>query len=592
MFDLRWARRDQWSQQPAVPAPSASAFHRGDVEKVLNLVWREHCVECAAPECYRTCALYEARADGHCARFKYGIYPNSDLAGQFNFGADIFFRRWGKLEATLGPATAGIPLLPHPVQTGLSRLPLWMQNRSAFVRRAFPSGSLDFDAFIVECHNPSSDTVPLILSHDVYDGDRQHTRLRESFDLQPGLNSFSVPFSRFDLADASGYLRLYLGNASAEARLVFTWLDFVTFRPGRRPAMPGAHAGVPAAKVKCVAWDLDNTVWRGTFIETTDPSTLTLMPGVAECIRALDARGIIQTVVSRNDRNEVWPTLERLGLAEYFVYPAINWGQKSENLKQVAERINIGLDTFALIDDSPQQRHEIGLALPQVRVYAETEIPTLINRPEVDVPITAASATRRLSYLASMHRDEVQASFGDDYENFLRACEIRLRFFEPRSDADLLRCWELVQRTNQLNLSGRRYTLDEFKAHMRDAGTRGFAVHYQDKFGDYGIVGFGSLNLAAPALEDFVLSCRVAQQRVEHAFLDWVADALHRRGAPVLHASLVKTARNGPLRQVFSDLHFDVTGDGDRVEMTLDLSRPRNVTPLATITADASAFTS
>lgn len=590
MFDVRWAKPQEWSEQPAASADGPSALDRNDVARALHVVWQEHCVECAVPDCYRTCALYEARADGNCARFKYGIYPNPGFSGQFEFGADIHFRRWAKLEAALGPASASIPIVPHGLEQQFSQLPLWIQNRSARVLHALSGGPLDFDAFVIECHNPSAAAVTLILTYDIYEHDRQRTLFRESFTIAPGRNFFSVPFGRFSMTSPSGFLRLYLDDADGEARLIFSWLDFVKFKPGHDPSTARAAAVSPAAKVKCVAWDLDNTLWRGTLVETQPTASLTLAPGVMDLIRGLDARGIIQTIVSRNDHPQAWAEIERLGLADYFIAPAINWGQKSGNLRTVAERINLGLDTFALIDDSPQQRHEVALALPQVRVYADTDIPQLLTRPEFNVPITEASASRRLSYLASMRREEVQATFDGRYEDFLRACEMQLQFFRPQSDAEILRCWELVQRTNQLNLSGRRYTLEEFTAHLRDADTAGCGIRYQDKFGDYGIVGFVSVRLAPapPALVDFVLSCRVAQQRVEHAFLIWLSSQLRTRGADSLRVHLRKTARNGPLQQVFADLPFTVVAEtAEQIDMTLDLSHPLPPQDLARVSAEA-----
>ena len=89
--------------------------------------------------------------------------------------------------------------------------------------------------------------------------------------------------------------------------------------------------------------------------------------------RRRDERGILQTVVSKNDHEAAWEQIERLGLAEFFLHPAINWGQKSNNLRQIASRLNIGLDSFALIDDAAFERAEVAGSLKQVRVYSEQQ---------------------------------------------------------------------------------------------------------------------------------------------------------------------------------------------------------------------------
>src|SRR5438105_10164366 len=160
-----------------------------------------------------------------------------------------------------------------------------------------------------------------------------------------------------------------------------------------------AQAAAPADKVKCVAWDLDNTLWEGTLLED-GPDGCRLRPEVRALIERLDERGILQTAVSKNDHDDAWAVVERLGLQDYFLYPAINWGQKSANLKQIAERLNIGIDTFAFVDDSPFERAEVAAALPMVRVYSPEQLAGLLERPELDVPVTEMSRKRRLSYLA------------------------------------------------------------------------------------------------------------------------------------------------------------------------------------------------
>jgi FkbH-like protein len=585
MFETQWAGRQAWNEQPAVSASGPSALNRDHVQRTLYLIWREHCVECAEPDCFKTCSLYVPRADGKCARFRYGIYPNPAFRGHFDFGADIHFRRWGKLEAAVDITSLAIPASPHFVQEAFSHLPFRFQNRAARDITRVTDAQLDFDEFVIECYCPSPEPFNLILAYSVFDAGIGKPMYRHAFNIQPGPNFFTIPFKNFGLR-RSGYLRLCPEDAAGEKRLIFSWLDFVKFKNGHRVTTPEAPKPVGAAKIKCVAWDLDNTLWNGTLVETLDPSVLELRPGVLDLLKALDERGIIQTVVSKNDHAPAWAQIERLGLADYFVYPAINWGQKSENLKEVAARININLDTFALLDDSALQRSEVQAALPQVRVYAETDIPFLLGLAEFDVPVTDASRTRRLSYLASMRREEVQATFHGSYEDFLVDCRMEMCVFAPQERRDLLRCWELVQRTNQLNLSSRRYSFEEFQKLLADGDLLGLAIKYKDKFGDYGTVGFASVDQpnGVPALADFVLSCRVAQQRVEHMFLKWLAGRLRARGAPEFRIRLTKTSRNGPLRQVFSDLAFEVIAETEEVaELRLPLDSEIRIRDVATI---------
>lgn len=161
------------------------------------------------------------------------------------------------------------------------------------------------------------------------------------------------------------------------------WCDFVQGN--------AIESEKPAEKVKCVVWDLDNTLWNGTLIETDNPEDLKIRPGVLEIIHELDQRGIIQSIASKNDMDVAWPVVEKLGIAEYFLYPQIHWNAKSDSIRQIAKALNIGIDTFAFIDDSNFERMQVQSALPQVRVYDEKELQNILQRPEFKVMVTEES---------------------------------------------------------------------------------------------------------------------------------------------------------------------------------------------------------
>src|SRR5262245_44229810 len=102
--------------------------------------------------------------------------------------------------------------------------------------------------------------------------------------------------------------------------------------------------------LKCVVWDLDNTVWDGIWLEDEEVRP---KPGVAEVIRVLDERGVLHSIASRNDHEAAMAKLAELGLAEYFLYPRINWNSKSSSIQGIAADINIGIDALAFVDDQP-----------------------------------------------------------------------------------------------------------------------------------------------------------------------------------------------------------------------------------------------
>lgn len=568
MFEFDWAARRLWEREGAAEQAAPTALPRERVAETMLVHWQEHCVECAPPQCYEVCPLYVARGDRKCARFVYGVYPNERFRGLFDHGADVRFRRWAKIEAELGGGRVSVErhrrldrvdaVLTRGVSAAAGALaPLNRKRRlsgaltlarGAALRRTGGSDGAAYDDFVLECYAPDPEPFRLIL--ELVRGDE--TALRHAFDVRPGHNFHTVPADRFGRLDGDGARVLLYPEDDAERRAIFTWLDFVRYVPGKRPA----------EKVKCVAWDLDGTLWHGVLLEAGEDGCRAREEAV-ELVLALDERGILQTVVSKNDHDHAWALVEKLGLAEFFLYPAINWGSKSENLKQVAKRLNIGLDTFALIDDSPFERAEVQAALPVVRVYAETELASLLGRAELDVPVTEMSRARRGSYRAELERERAHESFGGDYLDFLRTTEMRMRVFVPHEEREVVRCLELIQRSNQLNLSTRRYTRAELDELLATDGMLCVAVECEDRFGRYGIVGFAVVDERGemPLVADYVLSCRVAQKRVEHTFFGWLASREREREASRLRAELVRTERNTPLVRVFDELPFRVVSE-------------------------------
>jgi FkbH-like protein len=217
----------------------------------------------------------------------------------------------------------------------------------------------------------------------------------------------------------------------------------------------------------------------------------------------------------------------------------------------------------------------VNAALPQVRIYDEKEIGTLLSKPEFDVPVTEAGKSRRKSYLIQLRREHVQEQYGDDVTAFLKSCCLKMRIFIPVKPDQITRCLELVQRSNQLNLSSKRYTRDQFMELLKKPDYICLAFHCTDRFGDYGIVGFSSVKETPPisCVTDLVISCRIAQKRIEHAFIEWLAKYEQKRGFRKIDAKLIKTVKNGPLQCVFNDLPFrriDETADSILFSLVID----------------------
>ena len=556
-----------WSKGKTKEFPNYSSSYQ--VSFVLPLLWIEHCMECAAPLCYETCKMFNSRSDGRCVRFENGVLPvkNGDVYPY----AQITFRRWAKMQARLNKELVCVSVKRNNrIQKCFNTIGLTFERilKNVIWNRHRPSKVVEslgliyasthrfkgetFDGFLLTVYNHEDRVLPLIFEIEK-DGELAY-KFCMSLDL--GWNEQYI--SILDLPLEKGCkqkVRLYLGNDET-GTLTFKYADFVKVSNRVYEKIN------PAARVKCVAWDLDNTLWDG-VIGDIDEGTVTVNEAAISLVKSLDERGILQTIVSKNTYEIAWKKIEELGIGEYFLYPAINWGQKSKNLLAIAKELNINIDTFALIDDSEFERNEVKTALPQVRVYNVAEIEGLLETPEFDIVITEESSKRRLTYLSEKTRKEISASYGDDYEAFLKTCQMEL-FVSKLEDKTIVRCHELLQRSNQYNVLMQCRSLDYLYKLLQDESYDAYVLRMKDKYGDYGVIGFVSIkkNDDMNVVEDFVMSCRAAKKKVERAFFNWLIGNMPNHAR--LYVNVVKTDRNMPLRDELGQMPFQKEHETDK----------------------------
>lgn len=331
-------------------------------------------------------------------------------------------------------------------------------------------------------------------------------------------------------------------------------------------------------KIKCVVWDLDHTVWSGILLEG---DKLALRPGVRELIEAFDQRGILQSVASRNEGGPAREQLKRFGLEQYFLHPQINWDAKSESVKRIAERLNIGLDTFAFIDDQAFERDEVRFSVPSVRTYDAAELAALQADPDfVPRVITDDARRRREMYQADLVRQEEETSFKGPNDAFLATLGMEFSF-GPATEGDLLRVEELVARTNQLNTTGRIYSYEEL-AELRVSPEHVLLVaDLTDKHGPYGKIGVVLLHRAADTwtIKLLLMSCRVMSRGVGGALITILRQQAKAAGVRLL-ADFRATDRNRMMYITYKFAGFSDVGDG--AEVTLMEADLTDIPPLPT----------
>jgi FkbH-like protein len=566
-------------------SPIAPYSPADNIDKMSLLFWGEHCTECAAPSCYQTCDLYEPRPDSRCRRFLFGVYKNRKFDSVRGYAAEVLFKKWGVFAATGNTAMVSkrqllwtervvgmvAPALNFtaPVMRRLTRDERWTYPTFGLARRICSwlhrrnGGKTKPDAFLLEVFNPA-EPVQVQLAMDY--APTTHQSPESTVQIRPRFRTtlrFPRGYSRHEIdqrlfqgfTDGSLPFNISLTpEADTSLRLVVISADFVAYR-----VKPSRAAAAPA--IKCVVWDLDNTMWDGTLVETDD---VRLKPNVKEIVQALDQRGILLSIASKNNHEFAWRRLEELGLAEYFLVPQINWTPKSESLRAIAKRLNIGLDSFAFVDDSPFELAEVGRALPEVLCIDTKDVEQLRTDDRFQGSTTADAGKRRQYYQEALVREDVQTQFGDDYRRFLEYCEIKVEI-RPYQFQDFDRVSELIQRTNQLNFSGRKYQREELQTIFGEAGLAKFILYCSDRFGSYGLIGFSMVRQATGeevTVQDLMLSCRVQGKLVEEAFLSHLEIDHNAAGVKRLKVIFNETKRNQPARQVLERAGFKPSEDG------------------------------
>jgi FkbH-like protein len=563
-----------------------------DIEEMSFLHWGEHCIECAAPDCYATCDLYQSRPDGNCRRFAYGIYKNKRFSSLRGYGAEISFKTWGRLKANgntrMEPIGRllwkerligfGVPLLNAVgsalyASTGNRRWKNLAPDLDRIARRSHrrANGGRRPDLFLIEVFNPQPHPVTIQLTMRIGEGfydDHPDPAslpppLTVSVRLEPGYSCHRVERHLFAAITDSGIpFKLTLVPEGDDAvKLVFLTLDFVTTRRGvsrdRRPE-----------GVKCVVFDLDNTLWEGVLLEG---ETLRANEKLVRLIHELDRRGILLSIASKNDHDHAWQKVREFGLSEYFLHPQINWRPKSENIERISAALDIGLNTFAFIDDNLFELEEVSRRLPEVTCIHVDDVDGLLHRPRFEGSKSVEAKNRRRYYQEAILRDADQIEYKNDYNMFLASCETKLEI-SPYDEADFDRVVELAQRTNQLNFSGTKYKRPEVASLLADQDLEKYVLRCSDKYGSYGTVGLGLVRRREHEIrvEEFMLSCRVQGRLIEQAFFHHLLRRSNAAEFKKLRVNFHPTSRNKPAAQVLHRLDFraDAAGDG----LSLDIS--------------------
>ena len=260
------------------------------------------------------------------------------------------------------------------------------------------------------------------------------------------------------------------------------------------------------AKIKLIIWDLDGTFWNGILSE----HTAVFDEANAKLIRNMADAGVISSICSKNDAQQVTELMQKHGIADLFVFNSINWSPKGERVKQIIDEMNLRAVNVLFIDDNPTNLGEAQAYCPELMVSDETIVPAL--REFFDKASKKDTAHKRLEQYRVLEKKQSFRAASGTNEEFLRKCNIQVEIKTDCLD-HLERIADLVQRSNQLNFTKLRSSADELRSTIENDAYQTGYVEVKDKFGDYGIVGFYAIT--ENVLQHFVFSCRTLNMGVE-----------------------------------------------------------------------------
>lgn len=307
-------------------------------------------------------------------------------------------------------------------------------------------------------------------------------------------------------------------------------------------------------QIKCVVWDLDNTIWDGVLLED---SSVSVYPEVIKVIKTLDKRGILQSIASKNNHDDAMKKLKEFGLDNYFLYPQINWEPKSSSIEEIARSLNIALDVFAFVDDQQFELDEVSFSHPKILTINAQDAFRILDMPSF-IPrfITNDSKIRRKMYQCDIRRNDVEKTFSGSKEDFLRTLGMKLSISKA-TESDLQRAEELTLRTNQLNTTGYTYSYDELNFFRTSDSHLLVILELEDKYGPYGKIGLSLLEKREGewTIKLLLMSCRVMSRGVGNFLIHYLRKAAKNSGVELL-AEFIPTDRNRMMYMAYKFANF------------------------------------
>ena len=336
---------------------------------------------------------------------------------------------------------------------------------------------------------------------------------------------------------------------------------------------------------KCIVLDFDNTLWGGILgedgasgikIGNTYPGNVFLE--FQKSLKLASDFGIILAGCSKNNEKDVFELWEKhpeiILKKDDFTSLKINWNNKADNIREIAKEINIGLDSIVFIDDNPVERNLVKSMIPDVTV---PDFPTKIY--EINsffkkvyeeyfqlYRLTVEDRDKSNQYKANSIRKELQSTLS--VEDYLRSLETVVEIQEL-SEMNIERIAQMTQKTNQFNLTTKRYTVNDI-LDLKNSGSLIKCISVKDKFGDSGITGLIILNKEdreTYIIDTLLMSCRILGRNIEKSFLESILNELFDMGVKKVKSSYIPTTKNEQVMNFYENMNFNIIEDSFELKL-------------------------
>lgn len=408
------------------------------------------------------------------------------------------------------------------------------------------------------------------------------------------IQEFAIHHSNVKFIDFSEFIRWYPNEQ------LIDWKYYFISQMIINPKLVGCFRKWFASRIseielkrkKCLVLDLDNTLWHGVLGEDgiNGIGIGGDYPGNAflyfqEALVELSKQGIILAVCSKNNEQDVldvWNENPYIVLKKnYITTYRINWKNKADNIQDIATELNIGLDSFVFIDDNPAERELVRQLLPMVAVPDFPDKPydlpsffkSLLNDYFRIYTLTDEDKQKAAQYRANANRQKELCKF-TNLDEYLRSLNMEVEV-QTLNEYNLSRIAQMTQKTNQFNLTTKRYNDSDLLAFVKD-GWRIYCIKVKDKFGDSGITGamFLKPNGKSWIIDTLLLSCRILGKGIEEVFVQSVLQKLRSEGIEFVEAVYIPTMKNAQVANFYEKMGFTIVDNKESLKIySLDLKK-------------------